>query len=248
MPELAVAKGENSLCVELLALKVPYRMEPLPLADMVIRSDGASADELPLILIERKTVNDLMASIRDGRYKEQSHRLAETGRPVWWIIEGKQSGYRRDPQDPARLCSAISSLGLLRGFTPVRTLSTAETALLVQKLLAKAAEMPRPSADCDMAAASAAAATPEYSHPHKRFKADCITRDNIQVMMLAQVPGVSVTRAQAILNAIPLADILNGVAIPKGLKSSSGPGKDPRTIPKNVLAAIEDYLHPKQSA
>jgi hypothetical protein len=65
-------------------------------------------------------------------------------------------------------------------------------------------------------------------------------------MMLAQVPGVSVNRARSILSAIPLADILLGKPIPKGLKSSSGPGKEPRTIPKNVIAAIEDYLHPKQ--
>lgn len=250
MPQLVIAKGENTLCAELLAQQVPYKMEPLPLADIVIRADGATADhDVPLVLIERKTVADLMASIRDGRYKEQGHRLAETGRPVWWIIEGQQPRFRRDPQDPARLCAAISSLGLLRGFTPVRTLSTAETALLLKKLLAKAAEMPMPSVvEAAAEASAAAAATEEYSHPHKRFKADCITRDNIQAMMLAQVPGVSATRATAILEHISLAQILEGTPIPRGIKSVSAAGKKPVTIPKNVLAAIEDYLHPQQSA
>ena len=90
MPQLIIAKGENSLCAELLARQVPYKMEPLPLADVIIRNDNADDNMPPLVLIERKTVTDLMAIIRDGRYKEQAHRLAETGRPVWWIIEGQQ--------------------------------------------------------------------------------------------------------------------------------------------------------------
>lgn len=255
MPQLVIAKGENSLAAELLAIQVPYRMEPLPLADVVIRADGASADVTPLVLVERKTVNDLMSSIRDGRYKEQAHRLAQTRGLVWWIIEGQQSRHYRDAQDQSRLCAAIASLGLIRGFTPVRTVSTTETALLLKKLLAKAADLPSPAAAAERSmdgesetGCGDAEAAAEYSHPHKRFKADCITRDNIQAMMLAQVPGVSVARAQAVLKVIPLGDVLSGKPIPRGIKCNAGSGGTSRAIPKNVLAAIEDYLHPQQPA
>jgi hypothetical protein len=66
--------------------------------------------------------------------------------------------------------------------------------------------------------------------------------------MLAQVPGVSVLRAQAILAHISMSDILAGKPVPRGIKCSAGPGKDARTIPKNVLTAVEDYLHPQQPA
>ena len=118
--------------------------------------------------------------------------------------------------------------------------------MLLQKLLAKTDELPVVAGGGAAPASASGGAGEEYSHPHKQFKSDCITHENVQAMMLAQVPGVSFSRARAILDAIPLADILNGAPIPKGLKSSSGPGKEPRTIPKNVLAAIEDYLHPKQ--
>jgi ERCC4-type nuclease len=249
MPQLVIAKGENSLCAELLARSIPYRVETLPVADVVIRRDGAGPDAPPLVLIERKTVNDLMASIRDGRYKEQAHRLAETGRLVWWIIEGQQSRYRADPKDKDRLCAAIASLGLLRGFTPVRTTNTTETAILLQKLLAKANDIPEPTAmaEADMQEGGEGDDVPagEYSHPHKRFKSDCITRDNIQTMMLAQIPNVSVTRARAILEEISLADIMNGKSIPRTIRCSSNIGSAPRKIPTNVLAAIEDYLHPR---
>ena len=66
--------------------------------------------------------------------------------------------------------------------------------------------------------------------------------------MLAQIPGVSVARAEAILNAIPLADILSGIPIPRNIKSvgNGNASAAPRAIPKNVIAAIEDYLQPNQ--
>jgi len=247
MPRLIIAKGENNLCSELLALKVPYQVENLPVGDIEIR-EGA---DTPLAIIERKTVADLMASIKDGRYKEQSTRLQAVTAQVWWIIEGTPATYRRDPQAQTRMCSAIASLGLLRNFTPVRTANTHETALLLKKLLVKAEELPKPETATDVQEGGgsewAAAAAADYHHPHKKFKSDCITRDNIQAMMLAQVPGVSATRATAILEHISLAQILEGVPIPRGIKSVSAAGKKPMTIPKNVLAAIEDFLHPQKT-
>lgn len=253
MPRLIIAKGENNLCSELLTLQVPYQVENLPVGDIEIRD----AINNPIAIIERKTVADLMASIVDGRYKEQSTRLqAISNAQVWWVIEGNPATYRRDSQAQTRMCSAIASLGLLRNFTPIRTASTHETALLLKKLLVKAAELPKLEATAvlqegggveDAAGVAAGAAPAEYHHPHKKFKSDYITRNNIQAMMLAQVPGVSTTRATAILEHISLAQILEGVPIPRGIKSVSAAGKKPVTIPKNVLAAIEDYLHPKQT-
>ena len=32
-------------------------------------------DDKEIIILERKSVSDLLASIKDGRYEEQSHRL-----------------------------------------------------------------------------------------------------------------------------------------------------------------------------
>lgn len=255
MPELIIASGERGLCAELLALKVPYSVEPLAVGDIAIRRSDAGSDVPPVVIMERKSIADLMASIVDGRYREQATRLSAVSvtTPVWWIIEGRPQQHRRDPQATERMFAAIASLGLLHQFVPVRTESTQETAILLQKLLARTDELMARTVgqiggeSGNAVDTGAAAYSEEYSHPHKRFKSDCITRDNVQAMMLAQVPGVSVSRARSILTAIPLADILNGTPIPKGLKSSSGPGKELRTIPKNVLAAIEDYLHPEQS-
>lgn len=44
-------------------------------------------DEIVLI-IERKTLSDLAASIKDGRYREQKMRLSTSGYPFIYLIEG----------------------------------------------------------------------------------------------------------------------------------------------------------------
>ena len=45
-------------------------VETLPIGDVII-SDGVSEK----LVIERKCINDLLSSIKDGRYEEQSYRL-----------------------------------------------------------------------------------------------------------------------------------------------------------------------------
>ena len=69
------------------------RSESLPVGDVII----SSTDETVRIVFERKTLLDLAASIRDGRYKEQSHRLqAIPGvhcHNVVYIIEGDLARY-----------------------------------------------------------------------------------------------------------------------------------------------------------
>jgi len=58
----------------------------LPIADIVI-----SHNDIPVIAIERKTVSDLCASIKDSRYKEQKERLlnAYDRESIMYIIEGE---------------------------------------------------------------------------------------------------------------------------------------------------------------
>ena len=50
-----------------------------------------SIDKIPYVIIERKTVSDLSASIKDGRYKEQKYRLLKEqkkGCRIIYLIEG----------------------------------------------------------------------------------------------------------------------------------------------------------------
>ena len=54
-------------------------------------------DNTPIVIFERKTVNDLAASIQDGRYKEQSLRLHNSTIPnhhIIFLIEGDIDSYK----------------------------------------------------------------------------------------------------------------------------------------------------------
>ena len=49
-------------------------VEDLLIGDILIQNN----EKTNLLIIERKTFPDLLASVKDGRYAEQSHRLTNT--------------------------------------------------------------------------------------------------------------------------------------------------------------------------
>ena len=101
--------------------------EVLPLGDIVIQTD----DRRQVVLIERKSLSDLLASIKDGRYEEQSYRLIHTGdyspHNIIYMIEGMFSQLRT-PMEKRIVISAITSLNHFKGFSVLRTCSLNETA------------------------------------------------------------------------------------------------------------------------
>ena len=101
--------------------------EVLPLGDILIRTDG----QRNVVLIERKSFSDLLASIKDGRYEEQSYRLIHTGEysphNIIYMIEGMFSQVRT-PMEKRIILSAMTSLNHFKGFTVFRTCSLNETA------------------------------------------------------------------------------------------------------------------------
>ena len=105
--------------------------EQLPIGDVII-NDGSEE----LLIIERKTITDLAASIKDGRYEEQSYRL--NGLPhhnhnIIYLIEGdlnKFNGFR-ERIDKQTLYSAMFSINYYKGFSLMRSLSVDETAAII---------------------------------------------------------------------------------------------------------------------
>ena len=65
---------------------IKVKTETLPIGDIIINDETEDR-----IIIERKSITDLLASIKDGRYEEQSYRL--NGIPhhnhnIVYLIEG----------------------------------------------------------------------------------------------------------------------------------------------------------------
>lgn len=113
----------------------------LPLGDIVIVKTDDNAEWL---MFERKSISDLTASIKDGRYEEQSFRLNGCSIPnhnITYLIEGViknpfsvGTGFNKEKQ---MLYSALFSLTFYKGFSVIRTFSLEETALFLCNAIGK---------------------------------------------------------------------------------------------------------------
>jgi len=204
------------------------KSERLPLGDIILHDPGQGQGRgRDIVLFERKTLNDLAASIQDGRYKEQSFRLIETATAtgfhthnIVYIIEGDLTQYEAKRNKNNRitktaLLSAMVSLMYYKGFSVVRTMNVGETADFILHFADKVAKesangestpaythahAPPPHHNVTETHDTAAATAQAYSEvATKKEKRDYITRENIGEIMLSQVPGVSPKVASAIL-------------------------------------------------
>ena len=105
------------------------KIEQLHIGDIVIEDDSGKT----IIIFERKTLNDLAASIKDGRYNEQSFRLDKEqihNHNIVYIIEGDIERYneKRTHISKKTLISTMFSLLYYKGFSVYRTNTIFETA------------------------------------------------------------------------------------------------------------------------
>jgi ERCC4-type nuclease len=105
------------------------KIEQLHIGDIVFEDDLGN----PILIFERKTLVDLAASIKDGRYNEQSFRLDKEpahNHNIIYIIEGDIERYneKRTHISKKTLISSMFSLLYYKGFSVLRTNGICETA------------------------------------------------------------------------------------------------------------------------
>ncbi|RKP36400.1 hypothetical protein BJ085DRAFT_14155 [Dimargaris cristalligena] len=112
--------------VELEKRQVPVVLRSLTVGDImwVARPNQCSGSDEELFLehiVERKRMDDLIASIKDGRYQEQKNRLRSCGAErVTYLVEGNHSEEDRWI-GPATIQTAISETQTIHGFAVKRT-------------------------------------------------------------------------------------------------------------------------------
>lgn len=166
----------------------------LALGDIVFMSDDIS-----LIIIERKSLSDLLASIKDGRYEEQSHRLLYSSgihsHHIIYLIEGIMTTL--SPSEKKLVYSCITSLNAFKGFSVYRTASLQETSDWIFHFSDKLhRDMEKGKG---LAFSKPTETAPEYASVVKKTKKDNITAENIGELFLSQIPGISHVSAKAIL-------------------------------------------------
>jgi crossover junction endonuclease MUS81 len=131
--EQELLKQINQLVLFIPAFKqMKVETANLPLGDIIISDDIEDK-----IIIERKCLNDLLASIKDGRYEEQSYRLNglnHNNHNIYYMIEGDVNKFNRfkyNKMEKLTVYSAMFSLNYFKGFSVMRTLSLEESALFI---------------------------------------------------------------------------------------------------------------------
>lgn len=113
--------------------KITFFVKKLEVGDFVLYDETRQTD---LIIIERKSLSDLEASVKDGRYNEQSYRLSQLDIPnhnIYYLLEGNMSTYRNSKL----IASCLTSLSFFKGFSVLNTLNMSGTAKLIVDIVSK---------------------------------------------------------------------------------------------------------------
>ena len=209
----------NQVAIIPVFKSIKVQSETLPIGDIIINDETEDK-----IIIERKSVNDLLSSIKDGRYEEQSYRLNglnHHNHNIVYLIEGdvnRVNRFKPDNQvEKLTLYSAMFSLNYYKGFSVFRSFSLDETANIICNMAYKmgkdlnkkpyfqnkiAIEIPINEVG-DIAQVSTSddseLTEKDYVGVVKKVKKDNITPDNIGEIMLCQIPGISSVTALAIM-------------------------------------------------
>jgi ERCC4-type nuclease len=221
--------------------KIKVESENLPIGDILIKDDNNN----DLLIIERKTIPDLLSSIKDGRYEEQSYRLNGMEHPnhnIMYLIEGDTNNKKYFQKvDKMMFYSALLSLNYYKGFSVIKTQNLTETAIFICNSLIKIQKnnglkkqpfylnniaknydtnndttcketddnlkqdgsliKMRKDEILEIATLSEEEQVEEkdYVHVVKKVKKENVTTNNIDEIMLSQVPGISSTTAIAII-------------------------------------------------
>jgi ERCC4-type nuclease len=200
---------------------IQVEVTTLPIGDIIICLDNS----YELVIIERKSVADLAASIKDGRYEEQSYRLNglnHHNHNIIYLIEGdiNKFGSFNDRMIKSTLYSAMFSINYYKGFSLMRSFSLVETATIICNMASKLAKehdkgkigyylninnINNDTISNDTisnntnASENTEVLDKAYVSVVKKVKKDNITPENIGEIMLCQIPSISSTTALAVL-------------------------------------------------
>jgi ERCC4-type nuclease len=265
--ERELIKKCEDLLVAVPAFKeLKLEVQQLPLGDIIICSNQNDNGQIDNILVERKTLSDLAASIKDGRYDEQSYRL--NGLPIHnhnivYLIEGDLGKFNafKERIDKQTIYSAMFSINHFKGFSLMRTNTIDETAFMVCNMAYKIGKdkdkkpyfqnkiekMVEENSNLNAGTEEGVGTgSKDYCAVIKKVKKDNITPENIGEIMLCQIPGVSSVSAIAILREFKtLPELIKAIhqdaTCLNGVSTTDAKGKT-RKISKTTIETIVKYL------
>jgi ERCC4-type nuclease len=194
---------ERALLAEFDLLRFPVQAVMLDVGDITI-TDGKDRT----LIIERKTAQDLAASIKDGRYREQKQRLLVTKSDYRKVYVAE--GFRCE-EDPDGLCNGVThralatcvfKMQLREGICVFASKNVSETAALIVELVRRIKDDP------DNYVQSLPFQCTEYDPiTIKAVKAENMTALNVLLVQLSAVPKISLKFARLLAEKAGAADM-----------------------------------------
>jgi len=220
----------------------------LPIGDIIISDDN----NIEQIIIERKTLNDLAASILDGRYKEQCLRLQNCNlhnHAIYYLIEGNIHTYKPHTSktiSKQSLISAMMSMSYSNGFSIYRSGDIQESVLWLLQATDKLSKIMNNYYYVDNITTNNIDDSTAYVAVSKRIKKNNITMDNIGSIMLSQIPSVSAPMAVAIMDKYKTIDnLILDIRVDKqalNLLTTITKNGKPRKLSKPGITNIYNFL------
>jgi len=193
---LSVDYRERDLIGVLASVNVPHAVKTLSVGDLVCEYEAGNA-----WIAERKRVDDLVKSIKTGRWRDQLDRLHSTGsRHIFFFIEGD---LRSTSMSHESLLGACVNAELRRSSHVIRTMDLSETAAVVRHLVEKGGSFPGlPSS---------------LTPPVSKRKRDA-DRETCWVRQLMCIPSISERIARTLLEEFGTLPIIQRALADGGLK------------------------------
>jgi len=228
---------------EVMKNKITLIQKNLDLGDYVFYDE---VNNKPLLIIERKSLSDLEASIKDGRYKEQSYRLNESpihNHNVIYLLEGAIINYK-DANFKNTLYSTLFSLNYYKGFSVINVLNQIETGDLLMAIASKLIRENRSGFYNDLSNSIIQNNESEnYIDTIKTTKKSHINSENIFQLMLMQIPGISNVSALALSKEFKnMEDLLSSLKDENNKKLENVKLASGRKLNKNISVALKQYL------
>ena len=225
--------------------------------DISIKTENLSLGDFAFgnIIIERKTHQDLASSILDGRYKEQCFRLEEYRNEnpnvkIIYFIEGNFDLFFNSHNiDKDKLISCIISFIYEKGFSVILTKHMNETCDFLIKFSHKyynkynICENNEIINNCNL----------ENLYKQQKKKNSQINKENIGIMMLCNVPNISLHLAIQLLEPFNN-DIYNFIHEIRENETYlntikiKGKGDKTRKLNKNIIECLKDYFSVKEDS
>ena len=223
--------------------KIALIQKNLDLGDYVFYDE---VNNKPLLIIERKSLSDLEASIKDGRYKEQSYRLNESpihNHNVIYLLEGAIINYK-EASFKNTLYSTLLSLNYYKGFSVINVLNQIETGDLLMAFAAKLMRENRAGFYSDVSNSNIQNNNCEnYIDTIKTTKKSHKNSENIFQLMLMQIPGISNVSALALSKEFKnMTELLSSIKDENNDKLESIKLASGRKLNKNISVALKQYV------